>query len=104
MGPVDRMGLRLKEPMAVVTGLGSLDRIGAAACAGGGARDRWRLSKVLADLDGDLREGLCGRSACLPLDAPPSSPRDWACLAIGLGAWENRDCGRSDGGALGVGT
>ena len=104
MGPVDRMGL--KEPMAVVTGLGSLDRVGAAAGAGGGARDRGRLSKILADLDGDLREGvtLCGRSACLPLDASPSSSRDWAGLAMGLGAWKNRDCGRSGGGALGVGT
>ena len=90
--------------MAVTTGLGSLERIGAAACSSGGPRDRGRLSRILADLEGDLREGLCGRSVYLPLDVPPASPLDWAGLPMDLGAWENRGCGRSAGGALGVGT
>ena len=97
ISPVVRMGM--KEPMAVVTGLGPLDRAGAAAGAGGGARDRGRLSRVLADLDGDLREGvtLSWRSACLPL-----SDDDGPDLC--LGAWKKRDRGGSGGGALGVGT
>ena len=85
----------------MTTGLGSLERIGAAACSSGGPLDRGRRSRILADLEGDRREGLCGRSVYLPLGV---SPLAWAGLPLGLGAWENRGCGLTAGEALGVGT